>query len=141
MTILFLFGLCPLCGLNNSVSRCKSVSNRKQFEKTKPIIGKGKSKKAKGKMRVNLEVLRQGDLKKQSQFQKGQNGVKSISTMVYGDYGRCRQRKNKANSKPNTGLRLEIRSMKFEIRNKLNGLQKLPGPVQYGFQQILRATI
>jgi hypothetical protein len=38
-----------------------------EFEKTKPILGKGKRKKAKGKMRVNPEFLRKGDLKKQSQ--------------------------------------------------------------------------
>jgi hypothetical protein len=38
------------------------------FEKTKPNLGKGKSKKAKGKMRVNPEFLRRGNLKKQSQF-------------------------------------------------------------------------
>ena len=34
---LFLSGLSVLCGSNNSVNRCKSVSNRKLFEKTKPI--------------------------------------------------------------------------------------------------------
>jgi len=39
-----------------------------RFEKTKPILGKGKSKKAKGKMRVNPAVFRACDLKKQSQF-------------------------------------------------------------------------
>ena len=37
------------------------------------------------------------DLKKQSQFQNGQNDVKSIITMVYGDYDGQGQRKNKAN--------------------------------------------
>ena len=31
-----LFG-CALCGSNNSVNRCKSVSNRRRFEKTKSI--------------------------------------------------------------------------------------------------------
>jgi hypothetical protein len=39
-------------------------------------------------------------LKKQSQFLKGQNDVKSILTMVYGDFNGLRQRKNKPNSKP-----------------------------------------
>jgi hypothetical protein len=38
-------------------------------------------------------------LKKQSQFLKGQNDVKSILTMVYGDFSGPRRRKNKANSK------------------------------------------
>jgi hypothetical protein len=32
-------------------------------------LGKGKSKKVKGKMRVNPELHRMGDLKKQSQYQ------------------------------------------------------------------------
>ena len=40
------------------------------------------------------------NLKKQSQFLKGQNDVKSILTMVYGDFGVPRRLKNKANSKP-----------------------------------------
>ncbi len=52
-------------------------------------------------MRVNPEVLRRGYLKKQSQFPKGQNDVKSILVMVYGDCDGPRRRKNKANSKPN----------------------------------------
>jgi len=38
---------------------------------TKPILGKGKSKKAKVKMKVNPEFLRRGYLKKQSQFTRG----------------------------------------------------------------------
>ncbi|HUT47669.1 MAG TPA: hypothetical protein VMX36_15410 [Sedimentisphaerales bacterium] len=37
------------------------------------------------------------NLKKQSQFAKRQNDVKSILTMVYGDFSRMGQRKNKAN--------------------------------------------
>jgi len=40
------------------------------------------------------------DLKKQSQFAKGENIVKSILTMGYGDIGEWVQRKNKPNSKP-----------------------------------------
>jgi hypothetical protein len=36
------------------------------------------------------------DLKKQSQFAKGQNAIKSVFTMVYGDFSVCGQRKNKA---------------------------------------------
>jgi len=36
-----------------------------------------------------------GDLKKQSQFAKGQN-VKSVSIMSYGDFGGPMRRKNKA---------------------------------------------
>jgi len=39
-------------------------------------------------------------LKKQSQFQNGQNDVKSIITMVYGDFDGPGRRKNKPNSKP-----------------------------------------
>ena len=100
MTILFLCGLCTLCVSNISVNRCKSVSNRTPFEKTNPILGKGKSKKAKGKIRVNPAVFRDSDLKKQSQFSKGQNNVKSILTMSYGDFDGPGRRENKANSKP-----------------------------------------
>ncbi|MGB2865711.1 MAG: hypothetical protein WBC05_20435 [Sedimentisphaerales bacterium] len=37
-----------------------SVSPAGLFEKTKPILGKGKSKKGKGKMRVNPDFLQQG---------------------------------------------------------------------------------
>jgi hypothetical protein len=44
-------------------------------------------------------------LKKQSQFAEWQNDVKSIITMVYGDFDERRQRKNKANSKPNKANR------------------------------------
>jgi len=40
-------------------------------------------------------------LKKQSQFSKGQNDVKSILTRSYGDFDGPERRKNKANSKPN----------------------------------------
>jgi len=40
-------------------------------------------------------------LKKQSQFAKGKNDVKSLLTMIYGDFGVLRRRKNKPNSKPN----------------------------------------
>ena len=36
------------------------------------------------------------NLKKQSQYLKGQNDAKSVITMVYGDLYRWRQRKNKA---------------------------------------------
>jgi hypothetical protein len=39
-------------------------------------------------------------LKKQSQFLEGHNNVKSVLTMVYGDFGGWKQRKNKPNSKP-----------------------------------------
>ena len=40
------------------------------------------------------------NLKKQTQFSKGQIGAKSVMIMVYGDYGGRGWRKNKANSKP-----------------------------------------
>jgi len=49
---------------------------------------------------VNPEFLQRGYLKKQSQFPKGQNNVKSILSMLYGDYNGPRRRKNKPNSKP-----------------------------------------
>jgi len=54
------------------------------------------------------------ELKKQSQFVNGQNDVKSILTMSYGDFDGPGRRENKANSKPIAGLWLEI-------RNGLNG--------------------
>ncbi len=60
-------------------------------------------------MRVNPEFLRRGYLKKQSQFTEGQNDVKSVLIKSYGDFGRLRRRKNKANSKPITGHWPEIR--------------------------------
>ena len=41
------------------------------------------------------------NLKKQSQFAKGQNGVKSVLIMSYGDFDGPRRRKDKPNSKPN----------------------------------------
>jgi len=47
-------------------------------------------------------------LKKQSQFQNKQNGVKSVIVMDYGDLYGWGQQKNKANSKPIAGLWLEI---------------------------------
>jgi len=40
--------------------------------------------------------MRKRNLKKQSQYSKGQNDVKSVFTMVYGDLGGPEQRKNKA---------------------------------------------
>ena len=45
--------------------------------------------------------IAKGNLKKQSQFSEGQNDVKSVIVMVYGDFGMLRLRENKANSKPN----------------------------------------
>ena len=36
---LFISSLFALYGTNNNVSQCKSMSNRKEFEKTKPIFG------------------------------------------------------------------------------------------------------
>ena len=125
-------GVCALCGSNNSVNRCKSVSNRRRFEKTKPICGRAKlaqsliwqvimknfmlwrrrENKANSKpnkanllafsvLRSAFSVrMRKSNLKKQTQFSKGQNNVKSILIMVYGDFDGPRQRKNKPNSKP-----------------------------------------
>jgi hypothetical protein len=43
-------------------------------------------------------------LKKQSQFVEGQNDVKLVLTMVYGDFNDFGRRKNKPNSKPIAGL-------------------------------------
>ena len=45
-------------------------------------------------------VKKKGDLKKQSQFSKGRNNVKSILAMSYGDFDGPGRRENKANSKP-----------------------------------------
>jgi len=50
-------------------------------------------------MTASKAELKGCDLKKQSQFMKGQNDAKSILTMVYGDLDDCRLRKNKPNSK------------------------------------------
>jgi len=55
-------------------------------------------------------------LKKQSQFPKGQNGVKSVIVIDYGDLYGWRQRKNKAKQSQYAGLRPEIRSANSEIR-------------------------
>jgi len=41
------------------------------------------------------------NLKKQSQFLKGQNDAMPVMTMVYGDHSGPRRLENKANSKPN----------------------------------------
>ncbi|MFC1795242.1 hypothetical protein ACFL3Q_16855 [Planctomycetota bacterium] len=68
-----------------------------QFEKTKPISRKGKSKKAKGKMRVNPELLRRCYLKKQSQYHKGQINVNIEYIKCYDRFSSLRVRKNKAN--------------------------------------------
>ena len=51
-------------------------------------------------MRVNPAVFRDGYLKKQTQVAGGQDGVKSMLIMVYGDFDGSRLRKNKPNSKP-----------------------------------------
>jgi hypothetical protein len=91
-----------------SPQHCCGVENK--VEKTKPILGKGKSKKAKGKMRVNPEFLRRCYLKKQSQFAGGQIGVNSYLKGNYGNMPVFGLQKNKANSKPITGLWPEILS-------------------------------
>jgi len=59
------------------------------------------------------------NLKKQTQFQNGQNGAKSVITMVYGDLNDLGQRKNKANSKPNKAnlFRIEYCVMHIAKRN------------------------
>ena len=43
-------------------------------------------------------------LKKQSQFAGGQNGVKLVQTMDYGDSNGWRRRKNKANQSQSPGF-------------------------------------
>jgi len=64
---LFLCGLLCLCGSNNRVNQCKSVSNRRLFEKTKPI-----SKKQSWRKYIYGKVLWRNDrglaAKKQTQF-------------------------------------------------------------------------
>jgi len=70
------------------------------LRKTKPNkanIRKVKRKKAKGKIRVNPELLRMVVLKKQSQFSSGQIGVKSYMKGKYEETPRFGRRKNKAN--------------------------------------------
>jgi hypothetical protein len=52
---------------------------------------KYRNKREKGKMRVNPELSRDSDLKKQSQFVGGSIGIKSVLIMVYGDIGGLRQ--------------------------------------------------
>jgi len=47
------------------------------------------------------EKVKGCDLKKQSQFSGGQNGVNSFLKGNYGNKPPCGARKNKANSKPN----------------------------------------
>jgi len=49
---------------------------------------------------LNPNELKECDLKKQSQFLKGQNDAMPVMTMVYGDFDGPRRQKNKANSKP-----------------------------------------
>jgi len=61
-----------------SVLRSAARLRKRLFEKTKPISGKGKSKKAKGKMRVSPEFLRRGYLKKRTQFLRGGNELKYL---------------------------------------------------------------
>ena len=68
--------------------------------------------------KANLFVLRSADcvkmrnrnLKKQSQFAKGENDVKQVMTGFYEDLAGWMRRKNKANSKPIAGHWPEIRS-------------------------------
>ena len=64
------------------------------------------------------------NLKKQSQFIKVENIVKSISTMVYGDFGGPRQRKNKANLIFFGGF---LQSMAGEKRKIVLGTYRLIG--------------
>jgi hypothetical protein len=52
------------------------------------------------------------DLKKQSQFLKGQNDVKSIVAMVYGDFDGPGRRENKAGQSQFSGHWRETRSTK-----------------------------
>jgi len=48
------------------------------------------------------------NLKKQSQYLKGQNDAKSVITIVYGDLYRWRQRKNKAKQSQSPAFGPEI---------------------------------
>ncbi|MGB2864435.1 MAG: hypothetical protein WBC05_13995, partial [Sedimentisphaerales bacterium] len=53
-------------------------------------------KESQGLRSADSAKMKKSDLKKQSQFPKGQNDVKSILIMGYGDFDGSRQRKNKA---------------------------------------------
>jgi len=66
-------------------------------------------------MRVNPQFFRRGYLKKQSQFSKGQNDIKTVLLMVYGDFDGPRRQKNKANSKPNKA-NLFVHRSAFSVR-------------------------
>jgi len=57
-------------------------------------------KESQGLRSVDCVRMRKRNLKKQSQYSKGQNDIMSISAMVYGDFSGPRRRKNKANSNP-----------------------------------------
>jgi len=69
---------------------------RKNKPNSKPNLGKGKSKKAKGKMKAYPEFIRRSDLKKQTQFTNGRNGVMSYMKGSYGNIPHCGAQKNKA---------------------------------------------
>jgi len=57
-------------------------------------------------------------LKKQSQFAKGQNDVKSILTKSYGDFDGPGRRKNKPNSKPNKAKQSQFYLQKGAVGRK-----------------------
>jgi len=95
---------------------CDEKTNPIQSQ-TKPILGKGKSKKAKGKMKVYPEFLRRGYLKKQSQFVLGRIVVKSYLEGNYGNKLPCGVCKNKA--KQSQSVRKELPDRFWELsRNR-----------------------
>jgi len=62
------------------------------------------------------------NLKKQSQFSKGQNDVKSVITMEYGKDDNWRRRENKPNSKPNKANRWALAGNPKQVRPSLPSL-------------------
>jgi len=91
----YMKGSCgDFCGFGLRENKPNSNPNKAN---SKPIAGLWP------KIRNKLDVcgMTDHDLKKQSQFIKGQNNAKSLQAMVYGDFNGRRLLKNKANSKPN----------------------------------------
>jgi hypothetical protein len=75
----------------------------KELEKPKPAFGRKSEARSSKPVLSAVEWIRKelkGDLKKQTQFANGQNDVKSILIMSYGDLCGPGRRKNKPNSKP-----------------------------------------
>ena len=63
------------------------ILNKMLFEKTKPIAGLRPEIR---NPNIEIRIRLKGYLKEQSQFSNRQNDVKSIFTMVYGDFDELR---------------------------------------------------